>query len=148
MMLYQPAASVASALNHREPLETAAFELRIIDGQSMIGGGCTPDRAIPTRLLAFSGPDLSPSTLEARLRSGSPPIACRLEHDSCCSTYARYFRRMTYVLASKGHGRLALVYGNAAEWPSDRRGELRNVFREWDCTERARSQAAGPDLCG
>ncbi len=48
----------------------------------MIGGGCTPDRVIPTRLLAFSGgPDLSPSKLEARLRSGSPPIASRLEND-------------------------------------------------------------------
>ena len=48
----------------------------------MIGGGCTPDRGIPTRLLAFSGgPDLSPTKLEVRLRSGSPPIAARMEDD-------------------------------------------------------------------
>ena len=47
----------------------------------MIGGGCTPDRVIPTRLLAFSGSDLSLSKLEERLRTGSPPIASRLEND-------------------------------------------------------------------
>jgi L-seryl-tRNA(Ser) seleniumtransferase len=58
-----------------------SVSLRIIDGQSMIGGGCTPDRVIPTQLLAFSGPDLSLSKLEERLRTGSPPIACRLEND-------------------------------------------------------------------
>jgi L-seryl-tRNA(Ser) seleniumtransferase len=36
---------------------------------------------IPTQLLAFSGLNLSLSKLEERLRTGSPPIACRLEND-------------------------------------------------------------------
>jgi len=58
-----------------------SVELRIIAGQSMIGGGCTPDRAIPTQLLVFSGPDLSPTKLEMHLRSGSPPIAARIENN-------------------------------------------------------------------
>jgi len=57
-----------------------SVELRIVDGQSMIGGGCTPDRVIPTRLLAFSGSS-SPTKLETRLRNGSPPIISRLEND-------------------------------------------------------------------
>ncbi|HEU0006235.1 MAG TPA: L-seryl-tRNA(Sec) selenium transferase [Terriglobia bacterium] len=82
-MLHQPAASIgqrAQAIANQLKLPRSV-ELRIIDGQSMIGGGCTPDRVIPTRLLAFSGSELSPSKLEVQLRSGSPPIACRLEND-------------------------------------------------------------------
>ena len=47
----------------------------------MIGGGCAPDRVVPSRLLAFSGLDLSPSKLEALLRRGSPPVASRVEND-------------------------------------------------------------------
>ncbi len=79
-MLHQPAASIgerAQAIANQLKLPHSV-ELRIIDGQSMIGGGCTPDRVIPTRLLAFSGPDLSLSKLEERLRTGSPPIASRV----------------------------------------------------------------------
>ena len=83
-MLHQPvsrigerAQAIASQL---EPL-LRSVELLIADGQSMIGGGCTPDRAIPTRLLVFSGADLSPAKLEMRLRSGSPPIAARIENN-------------------------------------------------------------------
>jgi L-seryl-tRNA(Ser) seleniumtransferase len=82
-MLHYPLASIgerAQAIASQLKLPDSV-SLRIIDGQSMIGGGCTPDRVIPTRLLGFSGPDLSLSKLEERLRTGSPPIACRLEND-------------------------------------------------------------------
>ena len=82
-MLHQSAAAIgqrAQAIADQLRLPRTV-ELRIIDGRSMIGGGCTPERVLPTRLLAFSGPDLSPSKLEARLRSGSQPIASRLEND-------------------------------------------------------------------
>jgi L-seryl-tRNA(Ser) seleniumtransferase len=82
-MLDQTAASIgqrAQAVADQLSLPRSV-ELRVIDGHSMIGGGCTPERVIPTRLLAFSGPDLSPSKLEARLRSGSPPVASRVEND-------------------------------------------------------------------
>jgi L-seryl-tRNA(Ser) seleniumtransferase len=82
-MLQQPASNIAEraqAIANKLKLPHSV-ELRIIDGQSMIGGGCTPGRVIPTRLLTFSGPDLSLSKLEERLRTGSPPIASRLEND-------------------------------------------------------------------
>jgi L-seryl-tRNA(Ser) seleniumtransferase len=82
-MLHQPTARIgerAQAIANQLKLPHSV-DLRIIDGQSMIGGGCTPDRVIPTRLLAFSGSDLSLSKLEERLRTGSPPIGCRLEND-------------------------------------------------------------------
>ena len=83
-ILHQPVGRIderAQAIASQLKLLRRSVELRIIDGQSMIGGGCTPDRGIPTRLLAFSGPDLSPTKLEVRLRSGSPPIAARIEDD-------------------------------------------------------------------
>jgi L-seryl-tRNA(Ser) seleniumtransferase len=82
-MLYQPAASIGerarTIANQLKPHHSV--ELRVIDGQSMIGGGCTPDRVIQTQLLALSGPELSLSKLEERLRTGSPPIASRVEND-------------------------------------------------------------------
>ncbi|MCI0353001.1 MAG: hypothetical protein L0Z53_26570, partial [Acidobacteriales bacterium] len=82
-MLHAPSARIgqrAQAIASQLTLPGSA-ELRIIDGQSMIGGGCTPDRGIPTRLLALSDRDLSPSRMEARLRSGAPPVLSRLENN-------------------------------------------------------------------
>lgn len=82
-MLHQPAVNVdkrAQAIANQLKLPRSV-ELQIIDGHSMIGGGCTPERVIPTRLLALSGQSLSLSKLETHLRSGSPPIAARLEND-------------------------------------------------------------------
>jgi L-seryl-tRNA(Ser) seleniumtransferase len=82
-MLHQPAASIgerAQAIANQLKLPHSV-ELRIIDGESMIGGGCAPDRVVPSQLLAFSGPDLSLTKLEASLRGGSPPIASRVEND-------------------------------------------------------------------
>jgi L-seryl-tRNA(Ser) seleniumtransferase len=83
-MLHQPvrrigdrAQTIASQLKSLP----RSVELQVTDGQSMIGGGCTPDRGIPTRLLVFSGADLSPARLEMRLRAGSPPIAARIENN-------------------------------------------------------------------
>ena len=82
-MLHQPLTRIderAQAIAQQLRLHSSV-KLQIIDGQSMIGGGCTPERIIPTRILAFSGPDLSLSKLEAALRSGAPPIVSRLESD-------------------------------------------------------------------
>ncbi|MBM3803315.1 MAG: L-seryl-tRNA(Sec) selenium transferase [Acidimicrobiia bacterium] len=82
-MLNQPAAVIgqrARAIAAQLSVP-GSVQLRIIDGQSMIGGGCTPDRVVPTQLLAFSGGEPSPARLEAQLRCGRPPIACRLENN-------------------------------------------------------------------
>ena len=82
-MLHQPTSNIgerAQAIANQLKLPHSV-NMQIIDGQSMIGGGCTPDQVIPTRLLAFSGSELSLSKLEERLRTGSPPIASRLEND-------------------------------------------------------------------
>ena len=44
-------------------------------GESVIGGGSTPDRAIPTYVIAIDG---DATNLEARLRTGVPPVIARI----------------------------------------------------------------------
>jgi L-seryl-tRNA(Ser) seleniumtransferase len=53
----------------------------VIDGHSTIGGGSAPGSSLPTRLLAVTHRSLPPVELEARLRTVSPPIVARIEHD-------------------------------------------------------------------
>ncbi len=45
----------------------------IIEGQSVIGGGSTPEQSLPTWLIAL------PESLEAKLRANDPPIIGRIE---------------------------------------------------------------------
>jgi L-seryl-tRNA(Ser) seleniumtransferase len=54
---------------------------RIIDGASTIGGGSAPGSTLPTKLMAVSVDGLSASALEARLRSGDPPVVARIADD-------------------------------------------------------------------
>ncbi len=57
------------------------FSARLIDGESVIGGGSTPGQSLPTRLIAVAHDRLSAQELEARLRQSSPPIIARVERD-------------------------------------------------------------------
>jgi L-seryl-tRNA(Ser) seleniumtransferase len=54
------------------------LDAAIIEGQSVIGGGATPEQSIPTRLIALSG---DANQIERTLRSGDPPIIARIEND-------------------------------------------------------------------
>ena len=56
-------------------------EIRIVEGQSVIGGGSTPNRGIPSKLISVHSTSLSPEKLESRLRSNDPPILTRVERD-------------------------------------------------------------------
>ena len=58
-------------------LEPVTFE--IVPGQSVIGGGSTPDQALPTWLLAIQCADVVES--ERRLRGAEPPVIARIEND-------------------------------------------------------------------
>jgi L-seryl-tRNA(Ser) seleniumtransferase len=51
---------------------------RVIDGESVIGGGAAPSSVLPTRLLALSCNGLSADELSARLRTSNPPIVARV----------------------------------------------------------------------
>jgi L-seryl-tRNA(Ser) seleniumtransferase len=52
--------------------------LEIIPGESVAGGGSTPDQSLPTWLLAVPGNAVA---VERKLRSGTPPIIARIEND-------------------------------------------------------------------
>ena len=56
------------------------FEAAIKPGQSVIGGGSTPDQSIPTYLLAIQTQDAP--DLERRLRNADPPVIARIEDDA------------------------------------------------------------------
>jgi L-seryl-tRNA(Ser) seleniumtransferase len=67
--------------------ESIARQLReglkadIVDGASTIGGGSAPGSRLATRLIALEHPSLSAAELEARLRSGEPPVVARIDGD-------------------------------------------------------------------
>ncbi len=50
-----------------------------VPGESVIGGGSTPDRSIPTWLVAIACADVVAA--ERRLRGASPPVVARIEGD-------------------------------------------------------------------
>ena len=54
-------------------------ELRVISGESVVGGGSTPGYALPTKLLAITPKTISAAELAARLRRHDPPVVVRVE---------------------------------------------------------------------
>jgi L-seryl-tRNA(Ser) seleniumtransferase len=57
----------------------AAASVRVLEGESVVGGGATPGYALPTRLVAISPAAISAAELAARLRRASPPVIVRVE---------------------------------------------------------------------
>ncbi len=54
---------------------------RVKEGRSMIGGGSLPEESLPTRLLALPGDGVDLGDLARRLRTGTPSVVARIEHD-------------------------------------------------------------------
>jgi L-seryl-tRNA(Ser) seleniumtransferase len=67
----------------RERAEALAVRIRakvrICDGESVIGGGATPEQALPTCLIVIETEDAVAE--ERRLRFNDPPVIARIEHD-------------------------------------------------------------------
>ncbi len=57
----------------------AGLGAEVISGESVIGGGSTPELRLPTWLIAFRAESLS--EFERRLRAGDPPVVARVEND-------------------------------------------------------------------
>jgi L-seryl-tRNA(Ser) seleniumtransferase len=55
------------------------FNVEIVDGESVLGGGAAPSAVLPTRLLAVTCEGLSADELATRLRTSDPPIIARVE---------------------------------------------------------------------
>jgi L-seryl-tRNA(Ser) seleniumtransferase len=51
----------------------------VIEGQSVTGGGATPEQSIPTWLIAIDCANVGDS--ERRLRAGDPPVVARIENE-------------------------------------------------------------------
>lgn len=60
-------------------VERNAIEAEIVPGRSVIGGGSTPDQALPTWLIAIRHPAVN--HLERELRKGEPAVVARIEDD-------------------------------------------------------------------
>ena len=55
--------------------------VRLVEGESAVGGGSLPGHVLPTWLMAIEGPA---SKLALALRRGVPPVLARIESDLCC----------------------------------------------------------------
>jgi L-seryl-tRNA(Ser) seleniumtransferase len=62
-------------------LEERGVSVRLVSGESAVGGGSLPGHGLPTVLLALQGPA---SRLSAALRHGRPPVIARIEGGACC----------------------------------------------------------------
>jgi L-seryl-tRNA(Ser) seleniumtransferase len=60
-------------------VDSPKLSVKVVDGESVIGGGAAPSAVLPTSLLAVTCKDLSADELAARLRAGDPPIIARVD---------------------------------------------------------------------
>jgi L-seryl-tRNA(Ser) seleniumtransferase len=63
-------------------LKHEALEVRIVDGESAIGGGAAPTAHLSTSLVALRHNSLSPDALGQALRRNSPPVIARISEDN------------------------------------------------------------------
>lgn len=57
----------------------SSLTVTLVDGESVAGGGSTPGRSLPTKLLALSLPQTNATLLANRLRQNQPPVIARVE---------------------------------------------------------------------
>ena len=96
-MIRQPAAAIcarAAALVSRVP----GIPAEIVPGSSVIGGGATPEQAIPTWLIAVAC--ASPVDAERSLRAGDPPVVARIEDQRLVLDLRTVFREEEEELAA------------------------------------------------
>jgi L-seryl-tRNA(Ser) seleniumtransferase len=75
----QEIAARAEALVQKLRSTAPKWELEIVDGESVVGGGAAPSAVLPTRLIAATLPGSTADWLSARLRRCDPPIVARVE---------------------------------------------------------------------
>ncbi len=108
-MIRTPAEEIrARALRLLAGLPGIAAE--IVRGESLIGGGATPEQSIETWLVALAAPDAA--ALERRLRTGEPPVIARIERDLLLVDLRTVFPEEDAELASA----LRAAYDDARSW--------------------------------
>jgi L-seryl-tRNA(Ser) seleniumtransferase len=80
-MLAEPAEAIrARAQRFLAELQSSCpVDAGVVRGDSLLGGGSTPDQSIPSWLIAIRAPN--PARLERLLRQADPPVIARLERD-------------------------------------------------------------------
>jgi len=72
-------ALTADEVRARAERLTSGLPVEIIPGESVIGGGSTPDQSLPTYLIALKRADVNEA--ERRSRAHNPPVIARIEND-------------------------------------------------------------------
>ena len=82
-MIVTPASEIRSRAERvLSALADTDLEIRIEEGESLVGGGSTPGQAIPTAVLSLgSTAHFSTRQLEEHLRAHQPPILARIDND-------------------------------------------------------------------
>jgi L-seryl-tRNA(Ser) seleniumtransferase len=94
----------AEALAHALRSQSSKWDIEILDGESVIGGGAAPSSVLPTRVLALSRVDLSAEALCARLRHCNPPIVARVEEGRALLDLRTVFPGQDQTIAQALHG--------------------------------------------
>ncbi len=61
---------------------SAAFSVKVIEDDGVVGGGSAPDSRLQNIVLAVDHSKLSPDSIEEALRTGEPPVIARIKNDS------------------------------------------------------------------
>jgi L-seryl-tRNA(Ser) seleniumtransferase len=77
-MIRSSAAQIRARAEGILPL-LAGMPAKIVEGESVIGGGSTPEQALPTYLISIECEQVT--AVERRLREGDPPVVARIEED-------------------------------------------------------------------
>jgi L-seryl-tRNA(Ser) seleniumtransferase len=75
-----------------------AVEVRIIKGDSVVGGGSCPECHLPTALIAMESNSIRPSLMESRLRLQDPSVIIRIENDQALIDLRTVFPAQESVL--------------------------------------------------
>ncbi|MBM3786852.1 MAG: L-seryl-tRNA(Sec) selenium transferase [Acidobacteria bacterium] len=104
-MIRLPKAAVEARAQTVAASLPASLRAEVIDGESVAGGGSTPDQAIPTALIAIPG---SATRRERALRKASTPVIARIDED-------RVLLDLRTVDSRDDAALTALVAGNPGE---------------------------------
>ena len=74
-------------------------KIKLLEGESVIGGGAAPSAVLPTCLLGITSENLRADELLARLRTSSPPIIARVENDRVILDLRTVFPAQDTVIA-------------------------------------------------
>jgi L-seryl-tRNA(Ser) seleniumtransferase len=80
-----------------EALAAQISGAKLIEGESVLGGGSTPDQSIPSWLVALPQPARA---LEKHLRASNPPVVARIEKDQLLIDLRTVFPEDDEIIAS------------------------------------------------